>query len=517
MRGLALMARGSPALEVFLRRPLLSILAIALLVRLPLIGSRPLWYDEAFAVLFSSKGLASMLYGTLKVEGAVAADVHPLLYYTLLGGWARIVGTGPAAVRALSVILGLGVVALGFALARTLLDARAAFFSGLLLAISPFQVHYSQEVRMYGLLALLLLGATWVYWLAMARGSAGYWVAFAVLAAAAQYTHNLAAVYLLPLAFTPVLRGRWRDMIKTAAAGGGALTLYSPWLLRLPSQLARIQQAYWIPRPGPTEWVRTLITYVVGLPVPAWSLSIALALSVLVAVMASWLTLRAWRQAEPGFRTAVWLAYLAIIPAILMFAVSMWRPVYLDRALLASAADGLLWLGWLLSRVRLPSPAIRVSAVALILAFPLGLYGFYSYAGFPYAPYASLDAYLSSHRSPGEVIVHSNKISALPAHYYAPDLTQRYLADPPRSGSDTLAPATQEVLAFVADPDVAAATGDASGVWFVIFPREIEDYRSQGYTDQPALAWLESGYRLESQTMFGDLRVYHFVRGDTPG
>lgn len=511
------MARVSSALEWLLRRPLLPILTVALLVRLPWLGSRPLWYDEAFAVLFSSKGIAAMLYGTLKVEGAVAADVHPLLYYTLLDGWGRIVGTSPVAVRALSVILGLGVVALGFALARTLFDTRAAFFSGLLLALSPFQVHYSQEVRMYGLLALLLLGATWVYWLAMARGSGAYWVVFAALAGAAQYTHNLAAVYLLPLAFTPILRGRWRDVMKTAAAGVGALILYLPWLIRVPSQLARIQQAYWIPRPGPTEWVRTLITYVVGLPVPAWALAIGLALSVLVVVSAGWLTLRAWRQDEPGVRRAVWLLYLATTPAILMFAVSVWRPVYLDRALLASAADGMLWLGWLLSRARLPSTAIRATAIALVIAFPLGLYGFYSYAGFPYAPYATLDAYLAAHRSPGEVIVHSNKISALPARYYAPGLTQRYLADPPHSGSDTLAPATQEVLGFIADPDIATAMVDATGVWFVIFPREIEDYRSQGYAEHPAIAWLESGYRLASQTMLGDLRVYHFVRGVFPG
>jgi hypothetical protein len=411
----------------------------------------------------------------------------------------------------------LGVVAVGFALARSLFDERAALLGGLLLALSPFQVHYSQEVRMYALLALLLLAATWVFRQAMVRGSPGYWVAFAVLAAAAQYTHNLAAVYLLPLAAIPVLRGRWRDALKTAAAGATALALYSPWLLRLPSQLARIQQAYWIPRPGPAEWVRTLMTCIVGLPVPEWGLAIALALSVLVAVLAVWLTVRAWRLAESGVRAAVWLAYLAITPAMLMFAVSLWRPVYLDRALLASAADGLLWLGWLFSRARLPSPAIRMGVVALSGAFALGLYGFFSYAGFPYAPYAALDGYLATHRSQGEVIVHSNKISALPAHYYAPDLDLGYVADPPRSGSDTLAPATQAVLAFVADADIAGAAGNAPGVWFVIFPREIDDYRSQGYAAHPALAWLEAHFSLEAQTSFGELRVYHFVRRGAPG
>ncbi|MCJ7811132.1 MAG: hypothetical protein MUP62_02910, partial [Dehalococcoidia bacterium] len=67
---------------MFLRsRPWVGILFLGLAARLPGLQSRPLWYDEAFAVLFSSKGPAAMLRGTLAVEGGVAADVHPILYY----------------------------------------------------------------------------------------------------------------------------------------------------------------------------------------------------------------------------------------------------------------------------------------------------------------------------------------------------------------------------------------------------------------------------------------------------
>src|SRR5260221_13279110 len=45
------------------------ILLVALLLRLIALGSRTLWYDEAFAVLFSEKGLDAMLYGTLTPAG----------------------------------------------------------------------------------------------------------------------------------------------------------------------------------------------------------------------------------------------------------------------------------------------------------------------------------------------------------------------------------------------------------------------------------------------------------------
>src|SRR5215216_4826527 len=84
-----------------------AILILALCTRLLGIASRPVWYDEAFAVLFSEKGLSAMLYGTLAPTGAGSADIHPLGYYTLLWLWMKVFGESLVAVRLLSVISGL--------------------------------------------------------------------------------------------------------------------------------------------------------------------------------------------------------------------------------------------------------------------------------------------------------------------------------------------------------------------------------------------------------------------------
>jgi len=59
----------------------------------------------------------------------------------------------------------------------------------LLAAVSPVLVYYSQETRMYALLALLAAGSTWVLlnWL---DGAGGRWaVAYVLLVAAGLYTH----------------------------------------------------------------------------------------------------------------------------------------------------------------------------------------------------------------------------------------------------------------------------------------------------------------------------------------
>ncbi len=68
-------------------------LAIGAATRLLGVIARPIWYDEAFAMMFSSKGPAAMLVGTVGVPGAGAADIHPLGYYTLLWIWIRFLGT----------------------------------------------------------------------------------------------------------------------------------------------------------------------------------------------------------------------------------------------------------------------------------------------------------------------------------------------------------------------------------------------------------------------------------------
>ncbi|MFQ5921951.1 MAG: glycosyltransferase family 39 protein, partial [Anaerolineales bacterium] len=310
---------GLPALSG--TRPLIIVVGLALALRLPGLASKPLWYDEAFAILFSDQGLQAMAAGTLSTEEGVAADVHPLAYYTALWGWGDLFGTAPTAARLLSVLIGLVVVILGYLFSRRLFDARVALISGLLLAISPFQIHYAQEIRMYALLAGLLLTATWLYWEALETGRSVYWVGVAVLSAGALYTHNLASLYLLPLMITPALLGRWREAAKSLLAAIGTLILYLPWLVGLPSQVARVHATYWIDVPGPAEVVNTYMTFTSGLPVPDLALPLALFLGILLGIIAALGTFRGIREGAEGSRRALWLAYLAFAPVALMFVV----------------------------------------------------------------------------------------------------------------------------------------------------------------------------------------------------
>lgn len=495
-----------------LRSPVVVLAIAALAIRLPGLASRPLWYDEAFAVLFSSKGPAAMIYGTLASEQGVAADVHPLLYYSLLWLWGGAFGTSPVVVRSLSVLIGVALVLTGYGLARSLFGRRVAAFAGIALVISPFQIHYAQEARMYALLTLILLAASWTAWRGLQRPGYRHWIVLGMLTGLAQYAHNLAVFHLIGLYLLTVIWGGKAVLRKLAVAGVLGVALYLPWLLFLPSQLARVEGSYWLVTPGAADIVQTLLAYVTGLPLLDWSLAPALAATMLVMAACVYRTAQARWADSATSRRVVWPIALTLVPPLLMYLVSQWRAVYLERALLPSAAAFALWVGWALAPQGRPGPLVWTGRAALVVGAALGLIGFHAYRGFPYAPFQALTDQLRATAGPDSAIVHSNKITALPAAYYSPDLDHRYLRDLSGSGSDTLAPATQQVLDMLAADSVSEAVGQADRVSFIFFGRELAEYAELGFVSHPHLSWLEEHFHRTGLREWGELLVYEFVR-----
>src|SRR5690606_24496795 len=91
----------------------------------------------------------------------------PPLYPILGWLWCGVLGTSDLAMRSLPALLGTLTVPAIFLAARRLFDARVALLSALLLAVSPYQVYYSQEHRYYALTLLLGTLSVWLLLRAM--------------------------------------------------------------------------------------------------------------------------------------------------------------------------------------------------------------------------------------------------------------------------------------------------------------------------------------------------------------
>lgn len=488
-----------------------AILILALAVRLLGIVSRPIWYDEAFAILFAEKGISAMLYGTLAPTGAGSADIHPLGYYTLLWLWMKVFGESLLATRLLSVLAGLVSVTLIYLIAwEALADRKTARLSMLFAALSPFLIHYSQEIRMYSFLAMWLLLATYAYQRGSKAGHWKWWILFASAAALAQYTHNLAAFYLFALALLPVLQKDWKTFRAVVLAGAGALLLYFPWALQLPAQFAKVQSAYWVERPDVSKLFTLLLVFMTNTPLPNSLLAGALAMALMVVTIGTLQTIKHARQ--PGSTNGLWFLYLSFAPPLFLFLFSQWRAVYIERALLPSGAIFCIWLAWVINRTNLPRVAQYTLLGMLSASSLIGIYQHVTYQNFPYGPFRELDLSLRQRMEPQDVIVHSNKLTMLPALLFDRDLPQSFIGDAPGSPADTLAPATQEVLNIKAEKDIQSATEDTSRVWFIIYQRAIDEFEASGEPPPPDLQYLHSQYRLTSEESWDGLRLFLFTK-----
>ena len=217
---------------------LAAIVLLAFGLRIYRLGAESLWYDETVSVYLAGQSLPDLIAHT-------AGDIHPPGYYLLLHVWTRLAGTSDFAVVFPSLFFGVLLVALAYWLGAKALDTRAGLLAAFLVAISPYNVWYSQEVRMYTLgaaLGLGVLGAVLhlvlapparqkasVRWLAVYAlcGALGLWSLY-------YFAFLLVAVNLLVGLWWLVawLRQRtsWRWLGLWLLAQAAILLLYAPWI-----------------------------------------------------------------------------------------------------------------------------------------------------------------------------------------------------------------------------------------------------------------------------------------------
>lgn len=213
-----------------------------------------LWLDEALSVSIARLPL-SQLRGALRLDGS------PPLYYLLLHLWMRAFGTGDLAVRLLSAMFSLASLPLAYAVGRRLRDRATGWSAVLLLAVSPFAVHYATETRMYALLVAEVLALALALLRARERPTAARLLPLPLLTAALLYTHYwslflLAALGLLLL--TGCVRGAGAPTLRrlTAAIALGGL-LFAPWVPTFLEQL-RHTGTPWAKPPGGDAFLLTV-------------------------------------------------------------------------------------------------------------------------------------------------------------------------------------------------------------------------------------------------------------------
>ncbi|MCX8024419.1 MAG: hypothetical protein N3A60_04375, partial [Thermanaerothrix sp.] len=282
----------------------------------------------------------------------------------------------------------------------------------------------------------------------------------------------------------------------------------------VPGQVAKIQAAFWTPRPGLAEILQALVIFHTNLPLPPLWLGIALFLTLASLTLVAFETLRHHpRGAEEGL-----LLTAALLPPALLFGASyLMRPIFVPRAFMLSQVAYLLLCARVIVRSQRRAPAFFLMGL-LIVSEVIGLVYQAGYAEFPRSPFRAatqgLQVAYARAQAAGErlCIVHDNKLSFFPSHVYARNLPQTFLDDVPGSHNDTYAPATRAAIGLFPQPSIAAATQGCDRVAFLVFDKAIQEYHEMGYAEHAVIAWLTAHFTPTSRKQYGDLWVFYFAR-----
>ncbi len=237
----------------------LAAVALGIFARIDSLDRKVLWRDESFSLLrisghsehamyalfdgkvHSSDDMAALTHVSRRFGlGATLASLHEEpqrgpLYYLLARVWIGFAGNATAAVRGLSVWLGIVGIGLGFLVGRRLTGSVAG---GLVLtaltALSPIEIRFSQQIREYILVADLTLVSVLLLLRAIERPSRLRWFCYGFCALAGLYTNVTFVCVILAQGLVALFIAPGRDMKRKLvtgfmAAGAGAAILYAPW------------------------------------------------------------------------------------------------------------------------------------------------------------------------------------------------------------------------------------------------------------------------------------------------
>ena len=168
---------------------LIGAIATGVIFRLVNLGSREFWYDEILSVLFStgqkkyysSPGVepialsqyspvlqlapesepGEILRTVANLLRGLAGDVHPPFSYLGNHFWMRLFGNSEVSLRSFIVLLSLISIYCLYGLGKSLLGDRGGLILAALLALNPFYLAHSLNLRMYCPLVLWVILSAW--------------------------------------------------------------------------------------------------------------------------------------------------------------------------------------------------------------------------------------------------------------------------------------------------------------------------------------------------------------------
>jgi len=335
-------------------RMLWLVVAGGLGLRLLKLDSNNLWYDESILALLVDRSPLDIL--TYCKNG-----VHPPGFHLIIWAWGNLPVGQPSDwwLRLPSAIIGTANIYMVYRLAKMFKRSDTeSMVAAILMAVLPFQLFYSQEIRMYQLVQfgmILLIMGYLNYW---KRQGLPQMVAGGVILL---YSQNLsAALGLATLPFFHAIQYRFnlnhlvtRRLVQAYVLIG---LLWLPWAVYgvgyYIANVAGQQSSVWIPYVSVGSVAYQMQQWVNGPVNSAWSISMAVSFFVITGGMVA------------GWRWGRDVLFLAGFPVLLAGLLSVVSPIFTARALIIIMPMLIILIAMFLSRARWPIVAVVVLVIA---------------------------------------------------------------------------------------------------------------------------------------------------------
>lgn len=157
-------------IDLFKEKKYLLILLFLIFFSLRLhdLGKRDYWHDEVMTIKYSMPDYVKSL--------VPSTDKHPPFYYLLMKAWGAISGYSEASFRFVSVVFSFLAIIYLWRLGIILIGRKGALCACLFMGLSPFQIWYAQEARMFALALFVSIFHTYYFVKALESNRRRDWV-----------------------------------------------------------------------------------------------------------------------------------------------------------------------------------------------------------------------------------------------------------------------------------------------------------------------------------------------------
>jgi 4-amino-4-deoxy-L-arabinose transferase-like glycosyltransferase len=340
------------------------IVIAGLILRLYDLDGESIWVDEGQTIYLSSHDLPQVIEES-------SNDNHPPLYTILLHFWMKIVPHTTFYFRLLSVIFGVLAIILIYIVGKELIDQNTGLVSAFFLAFSILHLHFSQEVRSYMLVVVLILLSYYLLIRLDRQSKLRILILYIIVNTFLVYTHFLGWFIILAqnifyaIQF-PLHKDRFKHVIIADAI---IVVLYLPWLNTMLARFSDLQKEFWVSIPTWLSIPQAFLVHAGTYTIFGMTLLLVffiLCLRSLFVIQEGKIRIRRLNVKEK-YLVLLWMWIPILIPFVLSF---VFAPVFITRITIGASLA--LYLLSAIGLVSLPKKSLKIGVSIFCFILFLG-------------------------------------------------------------------------------------------------------------------------------------------------